>query len=87
MPGSLMTPDLVRLEVAPPGDKLAVIGMMADLIAATGRAERDGLEAGLLKREESFDRHARRVRDPALPQRGRARGGAGLPAPGRAGRA
>ncbi|MGO1894460.1 MAG: PTS sugar transporter subunit IIA [Brachybacterium sp.] len=50
----LMTPDLVRLEVAPPGDKHAVIGLMADLISATGRADRDGLEAGLLKREESF---------------------------------
>ncbi|GAB2533459.1 PTS fructose transporter subunit IIABC [Brachybacterium huguangmaarense] len=50
----LMTPDLVRLDVTPPGDKLAVIGLMADVIAATGRAERDGLEAGLLKREESF---------------------------------
>ncbi|MGO1389171.1 PTS fructose transporter subunit IIABC [Brachybacterium alimentarium] len=54
MPGPLMTPELVRLEVAPPGDKQAVIGLMADLISATGRAERDGLEAGLLKREESF---------------------------------
>ena len=50
----LMTPDLVRLEVDPPGDKHAVIAMMADLISATGRADRDGLEAGLLKREESF---------------------------------
>ncbi|MGO1598938.1 MAG: PTS fructose transporter subunit IIABC [Brachybacterium sp.] len=50
----LMTPDLVRLEVAPPGDKHAVIGLLADLISATGRADRDGLEAGLLKREESF---------------------------------
>lgn len=54
MSAPLMTPDLVRLDVAPPGDKHAVIGLMADLIAATGRAERDGLEAGLLKREESF---------------------------------
>ena len=54
MSAPLMTPELVRLDVAPPGDKHAVIGMMADLIAATGRAERDGLEAGLLKREESF---------------------------------
>ncbi|APX32561.1 PTS lactose transporter subunit IIC [Brachybacterium sp. P6-10-X1] len=54
MPGSLMTPELVRLEVPPPGDKNAVIGLMADLVAATGRADRDGLEAGLLKREESF---------------------------------
>lgn len=54
MPGSLMTPELVRLEVAPPGDKHAVIGLMADLISATGRADRDGLEAGLLTREESF---------------------------------
>lgn len=54
MSGPLMTPELVRLEVSPPGDKLAVIGLMADLISATGRAERDGLEAGLLKREESF---------------------------------
>ncbi|MGP5290072.1 PTS fructose transporter subunit IIABC [Brachybacterium tyrofermentans] len=54
MPGSLMTPELVRLEVDPPGDKHAVIGLMADLISATGRADHDGLEAGLLKREESF---------------------------------
>ena len=54
MSAPLMTPELVRLEVAPPGDKLAVIGLMADLIAASGRAERDGLEAGLLTREESF---------------------------------
>src|SRR5699024_12328099 len=50
----LTTSGLVRLDVDPPGDKHAVIGLMADLIAATGRAERDGLEAGLLKREESF---------------------------------
>jgi PTS system fructose-specific IIC component len=54
MSAPLMTPELVRLEVDPPGDKHAVIGLMADLIAATGRAERDGLEAGMLKREESF---------------------------------
>ncbi|ASK65045.1 PTS lactose transporter subunit IIC [Brachybacterium avium] len=54
MSGPLMTPELVRLDVAPPGDKPAVIGLMADLIAATGRADRDGLEAGLLQREESF---------------------------------
>ncbi|GAA4523890.1 fructose-specific PTS transporter subunit EIIC [Brachybacterium paraconglomeratum] len=54
MSAPLMTPELVRLEVDPPGDKHAVIGMMADLISATGRADRDGLEAGLLKREESF---------------------------------
>jgi len=54
MSAPLMTPELVRLEVDPPGDKHAVIGLMADLIAASGRAERDGLEAGLLTREESF---------------------------------
>ena len=54
MSAPLMTPELVRLEVDPPGDKHAVIGLMADLISATGRADRDGLEAGLLKREESF---------------------------------
>lgn len=54
MSAALMTPELVRLDVAPPGDKHAVIGVMADIVAATGRAERDGLEAGLLKREESF---------------------------------
>ncbi len=54
MSAPLMTPELVRLEVDPPGDKQAVIGLMADLIAATGRAERDGLEAGMLAREESF---------------------------------
>ncbi|WP_152351922.1 PTS fructose transporter subunit IIABC [Brachybacterium subflavum] len=50
----LMTADLVRLDVEPAGDKSAVIGQMADLIAATGRSDRDGLEAGLLAREESF---------------------------------
>lgn len=50
----LMTPQLVRLDVPSPGDKHAVIAAMADLIASSGRAERDGLEAGLLKREESF---------------------------------
>ncbi|WP_420808031.1 PTS fructose transporter subunit IIABC [Brachybacterium endophyticum] len=49
-----MTADLVRLDVQPAGDKTAVIGQLADLIAATGRSERDGLEAGLLAREESF---------------------------------
>jgi fructose PTS system EIIBC or EIIC component len=54
MSTALMTPELVRLEVDPPADKHAVIALMADLIAATGRAERDGLEAGMLKREESF---------------------------------
>ena len=54
MSAPLITAELVRLDVDPPGDKHAVIGLMADLIAATGRAERDGLEAGLLKREESF---------------------------------
>ncbi|HJG52623.1 MAG TPA: PTS sugar transporter subunit IIA, partial [Brachybacterium faecium] len=54
MSAPLITSELVRLDVDPPGDKHAVIGLMADLIAATGRAERDGLEAGLLKREESF---------------------------------
>src|SRR5699024_12571034 len=54
MSAPLMTPELVRLDVAPPGDKHAVIGMMAHLIAATGRAERDGLEAGLLTREATF---------------------------------
>jgi PTS system fructose-specific IIC component len=50
----LMTADLVRLDVDPAGDRSAVIGQMADLIAATGRSERDGLRAGLLAREESF---------------------------------
>ncbi|MBK0331082.1 PTS sugar transporter subunit IIA [Brachybacterium sp. MASK1Z-5] len=50
----LMTADLVHLDVEPAGDKSAVIGQMADLIAATGRSDRDGLEAGLLAREESF---------------------------------
>lgn len=54
MSAALMAPELVRLDVAPPWDKHAVIGMMADIVAATGCAERDGLEAGLLKREESF---------------------------------
>ncbi|SLM96217.1 PTS system, fructose-specific IIA component / PTS system, fructose-specific IIB component / PTS system, fructose-specific IIC component [Brachybacterium faecium] len=54
MSAPLITAELVRLDVDPPGDKHAVIGLMADHIAATGRAERDGLEAGLLKREESF---------------------------------
>ncbi|MFE5776879.1 fructose-specific PTS transporter subunit EIIC [Brachybacterium sp. NPDC056505] len=50
----LMTADLVHLDVEPAGDKSAVIGQMADLIAASGRSDRDGLEAGLLAREESF---------------------------------
>src|SRR5690625_1076263 len=54
MSDRLITPELVRLEVEPPGDKLAVIGLLADLLSATGRADRDGLEAGLLAREESF---------------------------------
>ncbi|MDO5662645.1 MAG: fructose-specific PTS transporter subunit EIIC [Brachybacterium sp.] len=54
MSEKLMTPDLVRLGVPAPADKSGVIALMADLIAGSGRAERDGLEAGLLKREESF---------------------------------
>ncbi|MGY5766350.1 PTS fructose transporter subunit IIABC [Brachybacterium sp. DNPG3] len=54
MSSPLISADLVRLDVAPAGGKDAVIGQMADLIAATGRSERDGLEAGLLAREESF---------------------------------
>ena len=54
MTAALMTPELVRLDVAPPGDKHAVIALMAELIASTGRAEQTGLEAGLLAREESF---------------------------------
>lgn len=54
MSDPLMTPALVRLDVPPPGDKSAVIALMADVISATGRADRDGLEEGLLAREKSF---------------------------------
>ncbi|MEE1652044.1 fructose-specific PTS transporter subunit EIIC [Brachybacterium sp. J144] len=54
MSAPLITPELVRLDVPPPGDKRAVIALLADLIASTGRSERHGLEAGLLAREESF---------------------------------
>ncbi|MGO1593180.1 MAG: PTS fructose transporter subunit IIABC [Ancrocorticia sp.] len=50
----MITAELVRLGVEPPGDKLATIGMMADVIASTGRAEKDGLEAAMLDRESKF---------------------------------
>ncbi|MCF2706762.1 PTS sugar transporter subunit IIA [Arcanobacterium haemolyticum] len=50
----LITPDLVRLNVPVPGDKLAVIGEMAELISASGRAERAGLETAMLEREAKF---------------------------------
>lgn len=50
----MITPELVRLGVEPPGDKLAVIGLMADVIASAGRAEKDGLEAAMLDRESKF---------------------------------
>ncbi|WP_188043762.1 PTS fructose transporter subunit IIABC [Changpingibacter yushuensis] len=54
MSNTLMTPELVRLGVQPAGDKLAVIGQMAELIASTGRAEQAGLEAAMLDRESKF---------------------------------
>mgnify|MGYP001248676053 CR=1 FL=1 len=50
----LITPDLVRLDVDVEGDKHAVIAAMATLIAATGRAEREGLLDGFEKREAQF---------------------------------
>ncbi|MFT0846200.1 fructose-specific PTS transporter subunit EIIC [Actinomycetaceae bacterium L2_0104] len=54
MSNDMMTPELVRLGVAIDGDKHAVIAQMAEVIAATGRAEKAGLEAAMLDREAKF---------------------------------
>ena len=54
MSNDMMTPELVRLGVAIDGDKHAVIAKMAEVIAATGRAEKAGLEAAMLDREAKF---------------------------------
>ena len=54
MSSSLITPELVRLDVPAPGTKQEVIAQLADLIAASGRSDREGLEAGLLAREEQM---------------------------------
>lgn len=50
----LITPDLVRLDVTVDGDKRAAIAQMARIIAATGRAEEDGLQAAMEAREAQF---------------------------------
>ena len=50
----LITPELVRLGATVRGDKHAVIAEMANVIAATGRAERDGLREAFEKREAQF---------------------------------
>ncbi|GAA2520022.1 PTS fructose transporter subunit IIABC [Rarobacter incanus] len=54
MSSNLMTADLVQLDVAPAGDKSAVIGQLADLISKSGRADRDGLIAAFEAREAKF---------------------------------
>ncbi|MDN5963360.1 MAG: PTS sugar transporter subunit IIA, partial [Actinomyces sp.] len=50
----LIIPDLVRLGVEITGDKHAVIAAMADLVAASGRADRDGLLQAFEDREAQF---------------------------------
>lgn len=50
----LINPDLVRLDVTVSGDKHAVIAEMAQVIAATGRAEEAGLQAAMEEREAQF---------------------------------
>ena len=54
MSNDMMTPELVRLGVTVDGDKHAVIAKMAEVIAATGRAEKAGLEQAMLNREAQF---------------------------------
>ena len=54
MSNDMMTPELVRLGVTIDGDKHAVIAKMAEVIAATGRAEKAGLEEAMLDREAKF---------------------------------
>src|SRR6185369_15641238 len=49
---SIITTDLVAIDVDAGGDKEAVIGMLADLLAGTGRtSDRDGLVAAAMARE------------------------------------
>ncbi|MDN6794460.1 MAG: fructose-specific PTS transporter subunit EIIC [Propionibacterium sp.] len=50
----LIIPDLVRLGVEVTGDKHAVIAAMADLVAASGRADRNGLLQAFEDREAQF---------------------------------
>ena len=50
----LITPDLVRLGVDVPGDKHAVIAQMAQVVAATGRADQAGLQQAFEDREAQF---------------------------------
>ena len=54
MSTKLIEPDLVRLDVTVDGDKHAVIAKMAEVIAATGRAEEAGLQEALEAREAQF---------------------------------
>ncbi len=54
MSNDMMTPELVRLGVTIDGGKHAVIAKMAEVIAATGRAEKAGLEEAMLDREAKF---------------------------------
>ncbi len=54
MSPSLIIPELVELDVDVSGDKHAVIAAMADLVASTGRADRDGLLAAFEAREAQF---------------------------------
>ncbi len=50
----LITPAMVQLDVPGEENKTEVIGKMAALIAAAGRAEEAGLRAAMLAREEQF---------------------------------
>lgn len=54
MSDNLITPELVRLDVTVDGDKHAVIAQMARLVAGTGRAEEEGLQAAMEAREAQF---------------------------------
>lgn len=54
MSDALITPQLVRLGVEVDGDKHAVIEAMADLVAASGRADREGLRDAFEAREAQF---------------------------------
>lgn len=54
MSDPLITPQLVRLGVSVDGDKHAVIEAMADLVAASGRADRERLREAFEARETQF---------------------------------
>ncbi len=54
MEESLIIPQLVQLDSTAGPDKYAVIAEMARLVAATGRAEAEGLEEAMLEREGQF---------------------------------